>query len=78
MQGLFGILYAFLFLGLALASFFILFHLSRYTLNRRVASLAALLFIAVTAILLLTNAALFLQLPLQELVPQQKPTLFPI
>jgi hypothetical protein len=76
MQGFFGILYAFLFIGLTLASFFILFHLSRYTLNRRVASLAALLFIAVTTVLLFTNAMLFFRLPMQELLPQSHSSTF--
>lgn len=64
MRGLFGLLYVFLFLGLVTMSFFILFHLTRYSIHRRVASLAAVIFVTVTAVLLATNALLFFQLPL--------------
>lgn len=64
MRGIFNLIYAFLFLGFVTMSFFILFHISRYSINRRVASLAALIFIAVTGVLLATNALLFFQLPL--------------
>ncbi|MEP7162227.1 MAG: hypothetical protein ABI747_00475 [Candidatus Moraniibacteriota bacterium] len=70
MRSIFNLLYLFLFLGLGLASFFVLFHISRYALNKKVASFAALLFIFVTAVLLWTNAVLFFNLPLEELLPR--------
>ena len=55
--------YGLLFLSYIIAASFIVFHLIRYSFNRSLASLAALLFVAVTSILILANALLFLAIP---------------
>jgi hypothetical protein len=68
MRALFGLIYIFLFLGYVLASFFIVFHLSRYALDRKMAFFAILLFLVVTCILLAANVILFFQLPFDSLL----------
>ncbi len=68
MQLFFGVTYLIFFLGIVVASLFIVFHLSRYALNRRLATGMTLLFVIVTAALLLANALLFFSLPLDTLL----------
>jgi hypothetical protein len=68
MQLFFGITYLLFFGGVVIASLFIMFHLSRYTLNRRIATGMTLLFVVVTAALLLANTLLFFSLPLDTLL----------
>lgn len=68
MQLFFGITYLLFFAGVVIASLFIMFHLSRYSMNRRLAVGMTGLFIAVTAILLWSNSVLFLSLPLDTLL----------
>lgn len=63
MQELFGLSYLVLFLGFALTSFIILFHIARYSLNRPVALFSGLLFTLVMLVLLSTNMLLFFSLP---------------
>ncbi|MEI8104040.1 MAG: hypothetical protein WCG84_04030 [Candidatus Moraniibacteriota bacterium] len=55
--------YGLLFLSYIIAAGFIVFHFIRYSFNRSLASLAVLLFVAVTSILILANALLFLAIP---------------
>lgn len=61
---LLGLVYAFLFLGYVIAALFIVFHLTRYSLDRKLASAMTLLFITVTTVLLWSNAVIFFNLPL--------------
>ncbi|TXH08107.1 MAG: hypothetical protein E6Q06_00550 [Candidatus Moraniibacteriota bacterium] len=68
MQLFFGITYLLFFAGVVIASLFIVFHLSRYSLNRRLAAGMTSLFVIVTAILLWSNSALFFSLPLETLL----------
>ncbi len=68
MQLFFGITYLLFFAGVVIASLFIMFHLSRYSLNRRLAVGMTGIFVVVTAILLWSNSALFFNLPLETLL----------
>lgn len=69
MQTFFGSIYLIFFSGCTIAALFILFHLLRYALDRKLALLMSLIFTAVTLVLLATNAALYLNLPLENLLP---------
>lgn len=69
MRLVFGLLYTFLFFSFVATALFIVFHLLRYSLNRRVALWSAALFLFVFIILLITNAALFFSLPFDTLLP---------
>lgn len=69
MQLIFGLLYTVLFLSFLVTALFIVFHLLRYTLNRRMAVFSTTLFLVVFTILLVSNAALFFSLPLADLLP---------
>ena len=62
-----GPFYALFMLGILFASFFIVFHLANYSVNRRVARLTILVFCAGTAILLFVNVALFLSVPFDSI-----------
>lgn len=68
MQLFFGITYFLFFAGVVTVSLFIMFHLSRYSLNRRLAVGMAGLFVVVTTILLCSNSLLFFSLPLETLL----------
>lgn len=68
MQLFFGITYLLFFAGVIIASLFIMFHLSRYAINQRLATGMTVLFVVVTSILLFTNSMLFLSLPIESLV----------
>ena len=59
--------YGLLFLSYIIGAGFIVFHLIRYSFNRSFASLAILLFITVTSVLILTNAVLFFAIPWNKL-----------
>lgn len=63
MQAFFGIVYIVFILGCITASCFILFHLLRYSLDRRLAVIMSIIFSSVVIVLLITNAALFFTLP---------------
>lgn len=69
MSGIFWILYLILFLIAVCTALFIIFHLVRYALDRRMATFMTLLFTIVTTILLISNAALFSSLSLDTLLP---------
>ncbi len=69
MQLIFGLLYTVLFFSFVVTALFIVFHLLRYTLNRKMALLNTTLFLVVFIILLMSNAALFFSLPLADLLP---------
>lgn len=71
MRFVFGLLYTFLFLSFVITGLFVVFHLLRYSLNRKVALFGTLLFVSVLGILLFTNALLFFSLPLEEMLPLQ-------
>lgn len=68
MQLFFGIAYLLFFLGVVVASLFIVFHLSRYSLNRKLAIGMTALFVGVSAVLLWSNSMIFLSLPLDTLL----------
>jgi hypothetical protein len=68
MQNFFGILYVVFFLGCVLASLFILFHLLRYALDKKLALFMSLLFTVVTITLLISNTVLFFNLSLDSLI----------
>lgn len=69
MQLIFGLLYTVLFFSILVTALFIVFHLLRYTLNRKMALFSTTLFLVVFIILLMSNAALFFSLPLADLLP---------
>lgn len=69
MQAFLGIVYLIFFLGCITAGLFILFHLLRYALDRKLALFMGLLFTTVAVILLATNTVLFFSLPFDELLP---------
>lgn len=69
MQSFFGIFYLFFFLGCVTASLFILFHLLRYALDRKLAFVMSVIFSLVVLVLLTTNSFLFFTLPLGEFSP---------
>lgn len=69
MSSLFGILYLLFFLGCVVASLFILFHLLRYALDRKMAFIMSLIFSIVVFVLLTTNTFLFFTLPFDQLLP---------
>lgn len=62
-----GPFYALFMLGILFASFFIVFHLASYSVNRRVARLTILVFCVGTLILLLSNVALFFSVSFDSL-----------
>lgn len=68
MQLFFGIAYLLFFLGIVVVSLFIMFHLSRYSLNRKLAVGMTVLFVSVSAVLLWSNSLIFLSLPLDTLL----------
>lgn len=68
MQTLLGLLYTLLFLCYVFAAIFVLFHLLRYSLNKRNGFIGALVFGAVATLLLFTNALLFFSLPFEALL----------
>lgn len=68
MQNFFGILYLVFFLGCVIASLFILFHLLRYALNKKLALFMSLLFTIVTLILLVSNTVLFFSISFDTLL----------
>ena len=62
-----GPFYALFMVGLLFASFFIVFHLANYSVNRGIARLTILVFCIGTLILLITNVALFFSVPFDSL-----------
>lgn len=68
MQLFFGVAYLIFFAGIIIASLFIMFHLSRYAINRRLATGMTFLFVVVTSVLLFSNSMLFLNLPMESLM----------
>lgn len=69
MQNFFGLLYFVFLSGCVIAALFILFHLLRYALDRKLALLMSLIFTTVTLILLVANIALYFSLPLENFLP---------
>ena len=69
MQLIFGLLYTILFLSYVMTALFVVFHLLRYSLNRKMAVLSTVFFLTVFIILLLSNSLLFFSLPLDSLLP---------
>ncbi|MEK9173844.1 MAG: hypothetical protein AAB845_01100, partial [Patescibacteria group bacterium] len=68
MQTLLGLFYSLIFLCYVFAAVFVLFHLLRYSLNKRNGLIGALIFATVSALLLFINAFLFFSLPFEELL----------
>lgn len=69
MQSFFGICYLVFFLGCVIASLFILFHLLRYALDRKMALIMSLIFTSVVLVLLITNTVLFFSIPFENILP---------
>lgn len=69
MRLIFGILYTFLFFSYVATGLFVVFHLLRYSLNRKGAIFGALFFVTVLGILLFSNAIIFFSLPFDEILP---------
>ena len=76
MKSFFGLVYFLFFLGCITTGLFILFHLLRYALDRKLALFMGLLFTAVMLILLATNTVLFFSLPFDTLMSD--PTVTPL
>lgn len=64
-----GLFYTFLFFSYLTLALFIVFHLLRYSLNRKVAVMSTIFFLTVFTVLVLTNATIFFSLPLDTLLP---------
>ncbi len=64
-----GLFYTFLFFSYVTTALFIVFHLLRYSLNRKMAIFSTLFFLFVFAFLLFTNAMIFFSLPLDTIFP---------
>lgn len=69
MRLIFGILYTFLFSSYVATALFVVFHLLRYSLNRKMAILSTTLFVTVLFLLLVANALLFFTLPFENMLP---------
>ena len=69
MRPLFGLLYTVLFFSYVATAAFIVFHIIRYSLDRKIAFFGVVLFVSVLAVLLFTNAMLFFSLPIETLLP---------
>ncbi len=67
MQFLVGPFYAVFMLGVIFTSFFIVFHLANYSVNRRVARFTIFIFCIGTAVLIFTNVSLFFSVPFDEI-----------
>lgn len=76
MQTALGLLYALLFLTYVATALFIVFHILRYSLSRRMAVFATVLFLGVLTVLLLTNALIFFSLPFDTFIPKNYGTGF--
>ena len=64
-----GVLYTILFLSYTLTALFVVFHLLRYSIDRKMAIFSTIFFVVVFTILLFTNALLFFSLPLEKFFP---------
>jgi len=64
---IFQILYALVILILLLLSSFIVFHLAKYSYDKKAAFLMIVIFLALTSVLVFSNVILFLKLPLDEI-----------
>ncbi len=69
MQSFFAICYLVFFLGCVVASLFILFHLLRYALDRKIALIMSLIFTSVVLVLLVANTILFFSIPFDTILP---------
>lgn len=69
MQSFFAICYLVFFLGCVVASLFILFHLLRYALDRKMALIMSLIFTSVVLVLLVANTILFFSIPFDTILP---------
>jgi FtsH-binding integral membrane protein len=69
MSLIFGLLYTILFMSFLMTALFIVFHLMRYSLNRKVSVFGTFFFVSVFTILLFSNAIMFFSLPLASLLP---------
>lgn len=80
MRLFFGVVYLIFFLGCITAGLFILFHLLRYALDKKLALFMGLLFTTVTLILLATNTLLFFSIPFDTFFtfPSSQASLLPL
>lgn len=76
MQFIFGVLYTFLFFTYVATGLFIVYHLLRYSLNRKLGFICTIFFSSVLTILLFTNAFLFLTIPWGNILPAQQNAAF--
>jgi hypothetical protein len=67
MSIIFSVVYIIFFLFWIIASLFVVYHIVRYSLDKKAAVLMLLIFISVTSLLLLTNVILFSSLRLDEM-----------
>ncbi len=63
MEILFGALYTLFIAGVALASFFIVTNLQKYSINPRFTKPIVLIYIVITIILVIINVTLFISVP---------------
>ena len=66
MQTLFHLVYTLAFLGYILLTLFIVYHIARFSMNKRVAVFVMIFFITGTILLLISNAILFFSIPLES------------
>jgi len=67
MIAIFQILYAVVILVFLLLSLFIVYHLLKYSYDKKVTSLMVTIFVVFTGLLIFSNIILFLNLPLEDL-----------
>lgn len=65
-----ALIYLIFILFVVIAGIIIVFHLLRYSLDRRIARHTAFVFVIVTGIFILANVYFFTQIPFGELIPQ--------
>lgn len=70
MKSMLGLLYTVLFFAYVATALFIVFHIVRYSLSKRMAFFAVVLFLTVLTVLLLTNALIFFSLPFDTFLPK--------
>lgn len=67
MSFVFNLFYGILAVTYLFFTFFVVFHIWRYTLNRPVAIFSLVFFLIGTALLVFANASLFMSIPVQDL-----------
>jgi hypothetical membrane protein len=68
LTAIFTLFYLIFFILWVIAGLFIIYHIARYSLNKKNAALTLIIFISVMAALLLSNVLLFSSLRLEEII----------